>query len=65
MTCQFDNKEILILIKTTSKEIRLFCFWRVTGGTIPGVGEVLKRKCPQIKVIAVETENLQCCPENK
>ncbi|MFP2998141.1 pyridoxal-phosphate dependent enzyme, partial [Candidatus Hodgkinia cicadicola] len=29
-----------------------------TGGTITGVVEVLKRKCPQIKVIAVEASVL-------
>ncbi|MFP3037759.1 MAG: PLP-dependent cysteine synthase family protein, partial [Candidatus Hodgkinia cicadicola] len=62
MTCQFDNKaNPNIHKKTTAKEILkniknldYFVAGVGTGGTITGVGEVLKRKCPQIKVIAVE-----------
>ncbi|MFP3037761.1 MAG: pyridoxal-phosphate dependent enzyme, partial [Candidatus Hodgkinia cicadicola] len=62
MTCQFDNKvNPNTHKKTTAKEILkniknldYFVSGVGTGGTITGVGEVLKRKCPQIKVIAVE-----------
>lgn len=44
-------KEIL---KAMGKDIDVFVAGVGTGGTITGVGEVLKRKIPSVKIVAVE-----------
>ncbi len=56
MTCQFDNKVNSNLIKTTARKykIRLFCFWSRHWRYYSWCRRSAKRKCPQIKVIAVE-----------
>jgi len=65
MPQQFKNKaNLLIHKKTTAKEI-LRTLDRVdafvagvgTGGTISGVGQVLKKKFPEVKIFAVEPED--------
>jgi cysteine synthase A len=65
MPQQFKNKaNPWIHKKTTAKEIMraldkidAFVAGVGTGGTITGVGQVLKRKNPQVKIIAVEPED--------
>ncbi|PIM95685.1 Cysteine synthase [Candidatus Hodgkinia cicadicola] len=62
MTCQFENKiNVNIHKKTTAKEITksiknidYFVSGVGTGGTITGVGEVLKKKNPNTSIVAVE-----------
>ena len=62
---QFENKaNPWIHRKTTAKEIiravdtiDAFVAGVGTGGTITGVGQVLKRKFPDVKIIAVEPED--------
>ena len=62
---QFKNKaNPWIHKKTTAKEILravdkvdAFVAGVGTGGTITGVGQVLKRKNPQVKIVAVEPED--------
>lgn len=63
---QFENpNNPLIHRNTTAKEILAqfegsidaFCSGIGTGGTITGIGEVLKEAHPQIKIVAVEPEN--------
>lgn len=62
MLSQFDNKEnprahrettALEIIKDI-KELDAFVAGVGTGGTISGVGEILKQKMPDLKVVAVE-----------
>lgn len=65
MPQQFENKaNPWIHRKTTAKEIvraldkiDAFVAGVGTGGTITGVGQVLKRKNPQVRIIAVEPED--------
>jgi len=66
MPQQFENKEKKkIHIKTTAQEILkdtngeidIFVASVGTGGTITGVGQVLKKHNPNIKIIAVEPSN--------
>ncbi len=65
MPQQFKNKaNPWIHRKTTAKEIMraldkidAFVAGVGTGGTITGVGQALKRKNPQVKIIAVEPED--------
>jgi cysteine synthase A len=62
---QFKNKaNPLVHRKTTAKEILrvldkvdAFVAGVGTGGTITGVGQVLRRKFPQVKIFAVEPED--------
>jgi len=42
------------ILKTTDGHLDAFVAGVGTGGTITGVGEVLKRECPEILVVAVE-----------
>ncbi|MDK2802494.1 MAG: cysteine synthase A [Oscillospiraceae bacterium] len=44
------------ILKDTNKNIDIFVCGVGTGGTITGVGEVLKKHIPYIKIIAVEPE---------
>lgn len=45
------------ILRSTDGEIDAFVAGVGTGGTITGVGEVLKKKNPAIKVVAVEPKN--------
>lgn len=45
------------ILKDTEKEIDIFVASVGTGGTITGVGEVLKESNPNIKIVAVEPAN--------
>lgn len=63
---QFENpNNPLIHRNTTAKEILaqyngkidIFCSGIGTGGTLTGIGEVLKEAQPEIKIVAVEPEN--------
>lgn len=44
------------IVETMGCEIDAFVVGVGTGGTITGVGRVLKRKCPNVKIFAVEPE---------
>ncbi|MGQ9588505.1 MAG: cysteine synthase A, partial [Thermoplasmata archaeon] len=65
MPQQFKNRaNPWVHRKTTAKEILkavdkvdAFVSGVGTGGTITGVGQVLRRKCPQVKIVAVEPED--------
>lgn len=50
----FTGVEILNQVDT---KIDCFCSGIGTGGTITGVGHVLKQKWPDVKIVAVEPEN--------
>lgn len=62
MLSQFDNKEnpkahrktTALEILEDIKELDAFVAGVGTGGTISGVGEILKQKMPDLKVVAVE-----------
>ncbi len=43
--------------KDTDGEVDIFVSGVGTGGTVTGVGEVLKKKKPSVKIVAVEPEN--------
>ena len=45
------------ILRSTDGELDAFVAGVGTGGTITGVGEVLKRKNPQIKIVAVEPKS--------
>ena len=45
------------ILRATEGELDAFVAGVGTGGTITGVGEVLKKKNPQIKIVAVEPKN--------
>lgn len=45
------------ILRATDGELDAFVAGVGTGGTITGVGEVLKKKNPQIRVVAVEPKN--------
>ncbi len=45
------------ILRTTDGEFDAFVAGVGTGGTITGVGEVLKKKHPQIKIVAVEPKS--------
>jgi cysteine synthase A len=47
----------LEILNDTDKDIDIFVAGVGTGGTVTGVGEVLKNKIPNIKIVAVEPEN--------
>ena len=47
----------LEILEQAGKEIHGFCSGIGTGGTITGIGEVLKAQNPQIEIWAVEPEN--------
>ena len=66
MLQQFDNPanpEIhrkttaMEILDAVNKKLDAFIAGVGTGGTITGIGEVLKRKIPKIKIIAVEPSN--------
>lgn len=66
MPQQFENENNpLVHRRTTAEEILRdvdgkidgFCSGIGTGGTITGIGEILKKKYPEIKIWAVEPEN--------
>lgn len=66
MPQQFENENNpLVHRRTTAEEILRdvdgkidgFCSGIGTGGTITGIGEILKKKNPEIKIWAVEPEN--------
>lgn len=61
---QFDNMANVYAQKQTGEEIIMdlpqvdgFCSGFGTGGTITGVGEVLKRQNPNVKIWVIEPEN--------
>ncbi len=63
---QFENEDntqaqknytAMEIIKQAGKPIHGFCSGIGTGGTITGIGEVLKEHFPDIKIWAVEPEN--------
>lgn len=63
---QFENEDntqaqknftAMEIIKQAGKPIHGFCSGIGTGGTITGIGEVLKEHYPDIKIWAVEPEN--------
>lgn len=45
----------------TNGQVDIFVAGVGTGGTITGVGEVLKEKTKCVKIVAVEPLSLQCC----
>jgi cysteine synthase A len=45
------------ILRATEGELEAFVAGVGTGGTITGVGEILKRRNPQIKIVAVEPKN--------
>ena len=53
MPRQFDNEEIW---RDTDGKVDIFVAGVGTGGTVTGVGEVLKKYKPEVKVVAVEPE---------
>jgi len=64
MPAQFDNMDNVLAQRITGEEICLdlktidgFCSGIGTGGTITGIGSVLKEKNPNIEIWAIEPEN--------
>ena len=51
------NHTGLEIMEQVAGEIHGFCSGIGTGGTISGIGEVLKRQYPEIEIWAVEPEN--------
>ena len=47
----------LELLEDTDNDIDIFVAGVGTGGTLSGIGEVLKSKLPDVKIVAVEPEN--------
>ncbi len=56
-TLAHKNGTALEIIEQVNKPIDGFCSGIGTGGTITGIGEVLKEKYPDIEIWAVEPEN--------
>lgn len=52
-----NHTALEILEQTEGRSIDGFCSGIGTGGTITGIGEILKEKFPDIKIWAVEPEN--------
>ncbi len=52
-----ENTTALEIIKSMGCNIDAFVAGVGTGGTITGVGRVLKKTCPNVKIFAVEPEN--------
>ncbi len=53
------------ILKDTDKKIDFFVAGVGTGGTITGVGEVLKREIPDIKIVAVEPKSSPAISQKK
>ena len=49
------------ILKDTAGKIDFFVSGVGTGGTITGVGRVLRQKVPQAKMVAVEPESSPAC----